>query len=148
MPLRIVVADDNGNLRERVRVLLNSRPGWRVVGEAANGRDAVEKAEQILPDVMVVDYSMPELDGISAIQEIHRVSPQTEVVVLTIHDAQFTVGRAVNVGARGYVVKSQIMRDLMPAVEAASQHRTFLSFLDAGQEANANQASPVKKSSV
>jgi DNA-binding NarL/FixJ family response regulator len=132
MPLRIVIADDNKELRNKLRAMLEARPGWRVVAEAENGRDAIEKAREARPDVLVMDYSMPEIDGISAIPEVHRAAPQTEIVVLTVHDAQFTAGRAVAAGARGYVVKSQIMKDLMPAVEAASQHKTFLSILDAG----------------
>ena len=144
MSLRILIADDKAGLREKVRALLESRPGWCIVGEAVDGRDAVLKAGQFKPDVMVVDYSMPQLDGISAVQEIHRVSPFTEVVLLTIHDAMFTVNRAVEAGCRGYVVKSQIMKDLMPAIEAASQHKIFLSFLDTGQDGASDQKPPAR----
>lgn len=135
MTLRILLADDNQQLRQELRTLVESRPGWHVVAEAATGREAVQKAGRVKPDVLVLDYSMPELDGISAIAEIHRAAPDAEVVMLTVHDACFTVGRAVEAGARGYVVKSQIMKDLMPAIEAASIHKTFLSFLDAGTTA-------------
>ena len=139
MPLRILLADDNKRFRDELRTLLESRPGWHVVAEAANGREAVHKAGQARPDVVIIDYSMPELDGISAIPEIHRAAPQAEIVVLTIHDARFTVGRALEVGARGYVIKSQIMKDLMPAVEAASQHKMFLSLQDAIEPPASNQ---------
>jgi DNA-binding NarL/FixJ family response regulator len=135
-----LLADDNISLRRELRALIESRPGWEVVAEAGNGREAVEKAGLVQPDVLVVDYSMPELDGISAIPEIHRAAPDAEVVILTVHDARFTVARAVGAGARSYVVKSEIMRDLMPAVEAASKHKTFLSFLDAGEGNKARQS--------
>lgn len=134
MPLRIMLADDNNRLRTKVRLLLESRPGWRVVAEAADGREAVLKAQYVQPDVLVLDYSMPMLDGVSAIPQIRQAAPQAEIVMLTVHDAQFTIGRAVEAGARGYVVKSQIFKDLLPAVEAASEHRTYLSFLDDGKE--------------
>jgi len=144
MSLRILLADDNKDLRNQLRAILESRPGWCVVGEAVNGREAVQKAGQVRPDVLVLDYSMPELDGISAISEIHRTSPDTEIVMLTVHDARFTVGRAVDAGARGYVVKSQIVKDLMPAVEAASEHKMFLSFLDAGPDPTTPRGSRVK----
>lgn len=138
MALKILLADDNRSLRDRLRAMVESRPGWRVVGEAANGRDAVEKSGQLQPDVLILDYSMPELDGISAIPEVLRVAPETEIVMLTVNDARYTVGRAVDAGARGYVVKTEIKRDLIRAVEAASQHKTFLSFSDPGD----NLASP------
>lgn len=130
MSLRILLADDNAKLRQELRQLVESRPGWHVVAEAGTGREAIRKAERMRPDVLVLDYSLPELDGISAIPEIRRAAPHTEIVMLTVHDARFTVGRAVEAGARGYVVKSQIVKDLMPAIEAASEHKTFLSFLD------------------
>ena len=126
MPLRILLADDNKALRDDVRILLNSRPGWKVVAEADNGREALEKSRQLQPDVVIVDYIMPELDGISAIPMIRRVAPQAEIVVLTVYDAPFTVRRAVDAGARGYVVKTDIIKNLVAAVEAASQHRTFV----------------------
>lgn len=126
MPLRILLADDNKALRDDVRILLNSRPGWKVVGEADNGREALEKSRRLQPDVVIVDYIMPELDGISAIPLIRDVAPQAEIVVLTVHDAPFTVRRAVDAGARGYVVKTQIIKNLVAAVEAASQHRSFV----------------------
>jgi DNA-binding NarL/FixJ family response regulator len=134
MSVRILLADDSKDLRNQLRTMLESRPGWHVIGEAVNGRDAVQKTGQLRPDVLLIDYSMPELDGISAISEIHRTSPDTEIIMLTVHDARFTVGRAVDAGARGYVVKSQIVKDLIPAVEAASQHRMFLSFLGAEED--------------
>lgn len=126
MPLRILIADDNKALRDDVRILLNSRPGWKVVAEADNGREALEKSRRLQPDVVIVDYIMPELDGISAIPLIRDVAPQAEIVVLTVHDAPFTVRRAVDAGARGYVVKTQIIKNLVAAVEAASQHRSFV----------------------
>lgn len=126
MPLRILLADDNKALRDDVRILLNSRPGWKVVAEADNGREALEKSRRLQPDVVIVDYIMPELDGISAIPLIRDAAPQAEIVVLTVHDAPFTVRRAVDAGARGYVVKTQIIKNLVAAVEAASQHRSFV----------------------
>jgi DNA-binding NarL/FixJ family response regulator len=135
MGLRIVIADDKKIFRDELRQQLESRPGWRVVAEAENGREAVEKTGQSRPDVLVIDYSMPELDGISAIPEIRNAAPKTEIVLLTVHDAQATVRRAIEAGARGYVVKSQIVRDLVAAVEAASEHKTFFSSLDSGPDA-------------
>lgn len=126
MPLRILLADDNKALRDDVRILLNSRPNWKVVAEADNGLEALEKSRQLQPDVVIVDYIMPALDGISAIPMIRDAAPQAEIVVLTVHDAPFTVRRAFDAGARGYVVKTDIIKNLVAAVEAASQHRAFV----------------------
>lgn len=144
MALRVMLADDNQSIRAKLRALIESRAEWRVVGEAVNGRDAVQKVGEVKPDVLILDYSMPELDGISAIPEIHRVAPDTEIVMLTVHDVRFTVGRAVAAGARGYVVKTEIKRDLMRAVEAASQHKTFLSFQDPQKEPAGEQGPALK----
>lgn len=131
--LRILVADDNKNLRDELRILLNSRQDWRVVGEAADGREVVERAAELQPDVVILDYSMPKLDGISAIPMIRKQAPAAEIVVLTVHDARVTVDRAIEAGARGYVVKTWIIRNLVSAVEAASQHKTFVSLTSKGE---------------
>lgn len=128
MSVRILLADDKPFLRDEVRLLLDAEPGWRVVAEANGGVEAVQKARESQPDVVVIDYSMPEMDGISAIPLIRSVAPQAEVVVLTVHDARFTAGRAVQAGARGYVVKSEIVTNLIPAVRAATEHRHFVAF--------------------
>jgi DNA-binding NarL/FixJ family response regulator len=124
--LRILVADDNKNLRDELRVLLHSRNDWRVVGEAVDGYEAVQKAADLQPDVVILDYSMPKLDGLSAIPMIRKRAPATEIVVLTVHDAPATVDRAIKAGARGYVLKTWIIRNLVSAIEAASQHKTFV----------------------
>lgn len=126
--MRILLADDNGAVRDNVRTLLNSKPGWRVVAEAGDGCEALEQSRRLQPDVVILDYFMPKLDGISAIPMIHGAAPRAEIIILTVHDAQFTVRRAIDAGARGYVVKTDIIKNLVPAVEAASQHRTFTDF--------------------
>ncbi|HEV2491553.1 MAG TPA: response regulator transcription factor [Terriglobia bacterium] len=125
--LRILIAEDNQAVREGLRELLESQPDWRVVGEAVNGLEAVEKARDLQPEVVILDYSMPQLDGISAAVRIRQAAPQSELLVLTQHDAPYTVRRALDAGVRGYVVKSDADRDLLAAVEAVSQHRVFVS---------------------
>jgi DNA-binding NarL/FixJ family response regulator len=133
MALRILVADDNKNLRDELRILLNSRHDWRVVGEAVDGHEAVEKAADLQPDVVILDYSMPKLDGLSAIPMIRKHAPATEIVVLTVHDAPATVDRAIKAGARGYVVKTWIIRNLVSAIEAVSKHKTFVGLTSQGE---------------
>jgi len=125
--LRILIAEDNRAVREGLREFLEAQPEWQVVGEAVNGMEAVEKARELQPEVVILDYSMPQLDGISAAARIRQASPQTELLVLTQHDAPYTARRALDAGVRGYVVKSDADRDLLAAVEAVSRHKVFVS---------------------
>jgi DNA-binding NarL/FixJ family response regulator len=98
-----------------------------VVGEAGGGREAVEKATQLRPDMVILDYSLPELDGLSAAALIRKAVPQAELMVLTQHHAPYTVRRALDAGVRGYVVKSDAGHDLLAAVEAVRHHKIFVS---------------------
>jgi DNA-binding NarL/FixJ family response regulator len=124
---RILVADDHEIVRHGLRRLLETQPGWEVSGEAANGREAVAKARQLKPDVAVLDFAMPELNGAEATRQILKESPRTEVLVLTMHDAEELVREVLAAGARGYVLKSDASRDLVAAVQALLAHKTFLS---------------------
>jgi DNA-binding NarL/FixJ family response regulator len=124
--LRILLADDHELVRRGVRGLLCVRSGWRVVGEAANGREAVDKTNKLKPDVAIVDVSMPDLDGLQATRQIREVSPNTEVVVLTMHDSEQMVRRVLDAGALGYVLKSDLSVNLVKAVKNVSAGRLFL----------------------
>jgi DNA-binding NarL/FixJ family response regulator len=124
--LRILVADDHGLVRRGARALLQSRRGWRVVGEAANGREAVEKAIELKPDVAVVDIGMPELDGVEVARQIREAVPDTKVLVLTMHESDQMVRRALDAGACGYLLKSDLTDSLAKAVKAVSEGKRFL----------------------
>jgi DNA-binding NarL/FixJ family response regulator len=124
--LRILVADDHEIMRKGLRSLLETQPGWQVCGEAINGRDAVAKAAELHPDIIVLDITMPELNGLQAIPQILEASPQTEVLVLTMHESEQMMEEALRAGARGYMLKSDAMRNFLAAVEALSHHRPFL----------------------
>jgi DNA-binding NarL/FixJ family response regulator len=108
-----------------LRSLLESQSGWVVVGEATQGREAVEKVEQLKPDVVSLDISMPELNGLEATRQILKIAPGTEVIILTVHESEQVVKEVLKAGARGYVLKSDANRDLVTAVRALSQHKTF-----------------------
>jgi DNA-binding NarL/FixJ family response regulator len=125
--VRILLADDHEIVRQGLRAVLESRQGWSVVGEASNGTEAIEKAIELVPDVVVLDVGMPELNGLEAIRRIRDALPQTEVLVLSVHDAEHVVRRALASGARAYLAKSDAGRDLVAAVEAALRHKPFLS---------------------
>jgi|SRR6202165_2431631 DNA-binding NarL/FixJ family response regulator len=124
--LRILVADDHELVRRGIRELLRARRGWTVVGEAANGREAVEKANKLKPDVAILDISMPDLDGLQATRQIREVAPTTKVVVLTMHESDQMVRRVLEAGALGYVLKSDLATHLVKAVKDVSADKLFL----------------------
>ena len=126
MKLRILIADDHELVRRGARALLNARNGWRVVGEAANGREAVEKAIKLRPDVAVVDISMPELDGVEVVRQIRKAVPDAKVLVLTMHESGQMVRHALEAGARGYLLKSDLSDCLTKAVRAIADGKRFL----------------------
>jgi DNA-binding NarL/FixJ family response regulator len=127
MPLRILVADDHHVVRTGLRALLESKSGWEVCAEAANGREAVEKAIAHKPDVAVLDIGMPLLNGVEATRQIHKLSPATEVLILTMHDSDLLVQEVLEAGARGYILKDDADRNLLAAVDALRRHKPFLS---------------------
>jgi DNA-binding NarL/FixJ family response regulator len=124
--LRILVADDHELVRRGIRELLRARRGWTVVGEAMNGREAVEKANRLKPDVAILDISMPDLDGLQATRQIRGVTPRTQVVVLTMHESDQMVRRVLDAGALGYVLKSDLAAHLVKAVKNVSAGKLFL----------------------
>jgi len=125
--VRILVADDHEVVRQGLRRLLESRPDWEICGEAGTGREAVEKAKQLKPDVVVLDYTMPGLNGAEATRQIVDKVPRAEVLILTMHGSEEMIRGALKAGARGYVLKSDASRDLIAAVHALVEHKSFLS---------------------
>ena len=118
--LRILVADDNEAIRNGLCSILESRAGWVVCGLAVDGTDAVEKAIELKPDVMLVDISMPRLNGFEVAKTVHDRIPGCGILVVTEHDPQFLAQLEPQSGVFGFVVKSRIPDDLLSAVEAAS----------------------------
>lgn len=124
-PLRIMIADDHELVRKGLRSVLDGQPGWTICGEAVNGRDAVEKAKQLKPDVMIMDVTMPELNGLEATRQILKDRPKTEVLILTVHESEQLVGEVLAAGARGYILKGDTTRLLVSAIESIAQHKPF-----------------------
>lgn len=125
--LRILIADDHEVVRRGLRSLLGSRPDWEICGEATDGQDAVQKARSLKPDLIMLDISMPYLNGLDAARIIRKENPESEILILSQHESSEVVRAALDAGARGYVAKADISRDLLSAVEAVSQHRSTLS---------------------
>ena len=127
MPLRILVADDHHVVRAGLRALIESRSDWKVCAEAANGREAVEKAKEFKPEMAVLDISMPLLNGVESARQIRKVSPGTEILILSMHDSEQLVNEVVEAGARGYILKDDADRDLLAALDTLRHHKPYFS---------------------
>jgi two-component system, NarL family, response regulator NreC len=125
--IRILLADDHNVMRRGLRLLLESQPGFSVVGEAADGRNAVEQAKATNPDVVVLDIAMPQLSGTEAAQRITELLPNTAIVILSMHSDEGYVLRALKAGAKGYLVKDSAEGDLIEAIKVVSQGKAFFS---------------------
>ena len=125
--VRILLADDHTVVRQGLRKVLEERPDWVVVAEAGNGRDAVKQAEELKPDVAILDVAMPLLNGIEATRQIVKRSPGTRVLVLTMHADEAYVNQILKAGATGYLLKDSADVDLIQAVAAVSQGKSFFS---------------------
>jgi two-component system response regulator NreC len=125
--IRILLADDHAVVRQGFRMILGSQPDMEIVGEAGNGREAVELAASLMPDVAVMDVAMPELNGIEATRRIATGSPRTRVLALSMHKDSVYVREILRAGARGYLLKDSIDIDLLAAVRAVARGEGYLS---------------------
>src|SRR5471030_3211004 len=116
--VRILIADDHELVRRALRSLLESRPDWKVCAEAADGKQAVEKAKQFKPDVAVLDVSMPEMNGLEAARLIRRESPHCQILIVSQNDPIVMKKAAAEVGTQGFVQKSRISQELLGAIDA------------------------------
>ncbi|RDI57177.1 response regulator [Microvirga subterranea] len=122
---RILIADDHDVVRSGLVAILGNQPGWEVVAEAEDGRRAVQLAAETLPDVAVLDYQLPLMNGADATREIRAARPQTEVLIFTMHESEPLLRELLEAGARGYLLKSDARRFLIAAVESLSNHKPF-----------------------
>ena len=122
---RILIADDHDVVRSGLRRVLEAQPGWEVVAEAADGKDAIDKAAATKPDVAVLDSMMPLVNGAGATRQIRARLPKTEVLIFTIHDDERHIAELLEAGARGYVLKSDITGQLLDAIASLAKHKPF-----------------------
>jgi len=144
MKLRILIADDHEVVRRGLCALLQGNESWEICGDAKDGREVVEKARLLKPDIVILDVGMPNLNGLAATRQLLQENPQQKVIVLTITDSDQVIREALDAGARGFVLKSDAARDLVTAVEALQRNRMFFTprvndmvlagFLDTGHK--------------
>jgi len=125
--IRVIVADDHHLVRQGIRALLEKADGIEVVGEAADGQEAVELVERLAPDVLVMDIAMPRLSGNQAVGRIRALGVGTQVVILSMYSDETLVRQVLRDGARGYLLKRSVMGELLLAIRAASQGEIYLS---------------------
>jgi len=125
---RILIADDHDVVRSGLRSTLETHPNWEVVAEASDGKEAIFKAVEAKPDVAVLDYSLPLVNGVEATRQIRARLPRTEVLIFTMHDNEALTEQLLRAGARGYVLKSEANRYLIGAIESLARHKPFFAF--------------------
>jgi|SRR5215467_8423757 len=125
MPFRILLADDHEVVRRGLCSLLKAQPDCEVCGEAADGREAVEKALKLKPEIVILDIGMPRLNGLEATRQILKVIPETKILILTLHDSDQVVREVLDAGARGFLLKSDAARDLVSAIEALRRDKIY-----------------------
>lgn len=125
--IRVLIADDHEVVRTGLRRLIERQTDWEVVAEAGDGEEAIEKAKESKPDVAVLDYSMPRINGIEATRQIRARFPKTEVLIFTVHNDELVVAEVLKAGARGYIAKSASMHDLLAAIEFVGHRKPFFS---------------------
>jgi DNA-binding NarL/FixJ family response regulator len=123
--VRILIADDHDVVRSGLATILGSQTGWEVVAEAEDGRQAVQLAAETHPDIAILDYQLPLMNGVDATREIRAFQPQTEVLIFTMHESEPLIRELLEAGARGYLLKSDARKFLIAAVESLSLHKPF-----------------------
>jgi two-component system, NarL family, response regulator NreC len=123
----ILLVDDHVAIRKGLHVLLSAKPGWKIVGEACNGREAVESARAHQPDLIIADISMPQLNGLDAIPRLLRAAPNARIVILSMHDEEGLIQRALQAGASAFVLKSDAEPSLLTALDRVLKGKNFVS---------------------
>jgi len=122
---RILIADDHEVVRSGLRSILEAHDGWQVVAEACDGKEAIAKAVETKPDVAIIDYSLPMMNGVEATRQIRSRVPGAEILIFTMHDSDVLIGELLEAGARAYLLKSDAKQYLVAAVESLAGHRPF-----------------------
>ncbi len=124
-PLRILIADDHEVVRDGLRAIIEHETGWEVCGTALTGREAVDRAKELKPDIAVLDMTMPEISGLEAVRQIKRALPQTEVLIFSAHRSEEVIAQVFDAGAKSYICKADAGRHLVAAIHSLAEHKPF-----------------------
>jgi DNA-binding NarL/FixJ family response regulator len=147
--IRILIADDHDVVRLGLRHVIEAQPNWQVVAEAGDGKEAVQKALETKPDVAVIDYLLPLINGVEATRQIRAALPRTEVLIFTMHDNDVLIQDLLKAGARGYLLKTDARHNLVSAIETLAAHKPFFTakvsqaLLDSFLSRDAREGSPL-----
>jgi DNA-binding NarL/FixJ family response regulator len=147
--IRILIADDHDVVRSGLRHVIEAQPNWQVVAEAGDGKEAVQKALETKPDVAVIDYLLPLINGVEATRQIRAALPRTEVLIFTMHDNDVLIQDLLKAGARGYLLKTDARHHLVSAIETLAAHKPFFTakvsqaLLDSFLSRDAREGSPL-----
>lgn len=125
--ITIVVADDHDVIREGIKSILRGQIGYKVVGEASNGEEALHKVEELKPAILLIDISMPKRSGLDVLEQVHYVSPDTKIIIITVHRANIYISKALKLGVMGYLHKENVVEDLLPALSRVSRGEVYTS---------------------
>jgi DNA-binding NarL/FixJ family response regulator len=142
VPARILIVDDHEIVRQGIRNILNRRPEWEVCGEAVNGREGVDAVKRTQPDLVILDITMPIMNGLEATQHIAKLGVNSRVLIFTMHDSERLISDVREAGAQGYVLKSHAARDLIAAIEALLSGGTFFGADGKSQEQKKQSKDP------
>jgi len=127
MSKSVLVADDHDIIRAGIRNILRGQSGYEVIAEAVDGEEVLTKVKELKPDILLLDISMPKINGLDIIEPIRRISPQTKIIILTVHKAQGYIMKALRAGAKGYLHKENAAEELLPALHKVANGKAYLS---------------------
>lgn len=126
MSLSILIADDHDIIRAGIRNILLGQPGYKIIGEATDGEQALAKTKELKPDILLLDISMPRKSGLDIIEQVHRVCPKTKVIIISVHKASSYIMKAIKAGVAGYLHKEKAAEDLLPALRKIAHGQIYL----------------------
>lgn len=125
--INILIADDHDVIREGIKSILSTQAEYKVVGEAENGEEALEKVEKLKPDILLLDITMPKKSGLDTLSQVRHTSPKTKIIIITVHRANIYINKALKAGVKGYLHKENVVEDLLPALRRVARGEVYVS---------------------